>query len=169
MSPHILKSLCSFALLLLCSGTVHAQQPGVDCAPIQGQGWSGCAPMNTTQGQQQPRAPLSPPEQWQDHWGAIATDAIHGSLGTAADMPSQSTAESKALADCQSKGGTKCKIDTRYRNACAAMVAGDTGYNVGSAATLSEAVQIGMKTCTDAGTAHCHVYYSACSLPVRIQ
>jgi hypothetical protein len=46
---------------------------------------------------------------------------------------------------------------------------GDKFFNASSAATIEEATQSGMKVCTANGNANCHVYYSACSLPVRIQ
>jgi len=49
------------------------------------------------------------------------------------------------------------------------MVVGNNGYNVGADATVDKAVQLGMKICTDAKNTNCHVYYSACSLPQRIQ
>ncbi len=48
------------------------------------------------------------------------------------------------------------------------MVIGSKAFNVNSAATLDEAVQKGMTMCAQAGDS-CHVYYSTCSLPSRIQ
>jgi hypothetical protein len=153
-------------------GIVHSQQPGVDCAPVQGQGWSGCAPINpsqqSTQGQQ-PQVPQRPPERWQDHWGAIATDGSGGSFGAATNTSSRSSAENMALADCQSKKGSpNCQVELWYTNQCAAMVVGDNGHNAKSGATPNEATRAAMEVCS-AADAHCFVYYSACSLPVRIQ
>jgi len=161
-----------FALLFLMVGTLHAQQPGVDCAPIQGQGWTGCAPINSSQPSprgQQSQTPQAPPELWQDHWGAIATYEPSGVLGVAANMQSESQAKQAAMADCQAKsGGSNCKFQLSYRNGCAAMVLGDKVFNVNSAGALDQAVQKGMAQCSSASS-NCHVYYSACSLPVRIQ
>ena len=159
--------------LLLLSGTVHAEggcPPGQ--YPITGQGWETCNPIPgyaQNQGQAATaQPPQQPPERWQDHWGAISTDSVKGSLGTAVNMPSQSQAEQAAFAGCQAKGGTACKQDIAYLNQCAAMVVGESGYNTKAGARVADAVQAAMKVCS-AATTHCHVYYSACSLPVRIQ
>ena len=73
------------------------------------------------------------------------------------------------MQDCQSKGGGNCKIDIAYDNQCAVVVVGNGGYNVPIAETLDKATEIGMKTCRSAGRSNCHVYYSDCSLPVRIR
>ena len=166
------KQLLVLFFLLPFGIMLHAQQPGVDCAPIQGQGWTGCAPINPSQPSsqgQQPQAPQRPPELWQDHWGAIATYVPNGSLGTVNDLASASQAEQAALADCRSKSGTACKIEISYRNQCAAMIVGHPGYSIALGPTVAEAVQKGMKMCTDAGDSNCHVYYYACSLPAQIQ
>jgi len=114
-------------------------------------------------------APQPPPMRWLDKWGAIATDAATASLGSANGMSSREQAQDAALADCQAKGGIRCKTETWYLNGCGAMVMGNTGYNVGNAATLKKAIQSGIKVCRDAGDTNCHTYFSACSLPVRIQ
>jgi hypothetical protein len=164
-----------FGLLMLLGGVVHAEgncPPGyypIGAPPGQG-GPQGCAPIpgdNNNQQQAQPQPP-PPPPQWASQWGAIATDGPGGHLGVATNLSSKSEAEQVAMADCQAKGGTNCKIETWYSNGCAAMVVGDSGHNSNNAATLDEATQLGMKTCSASDT-NCHVYYSACSLPVRIQ
>lgn len=129
------------------------------CAPIPGYG----------QGQQQGGRPSVPEIQWVDRWGAIASDAKQGSIGVANDVTTKDNAESAALADCRSRGGANCKVDTRFRNACGVVIAGDTSFNVWSAPTTGEAVKVAMKTCTDSGTTHCHVYYSACSSAQRVR
>ena len=110
----------------------------------------------------------APLVRWADRWGAIATDGPGGHLGTAVDMNSRDQAERTALADCRAKGGLQCKIETWYGNSCAAMVVGDRAHTSNNANSLNEAVQIGMKTCAK-GDTNCRVYYSACSLPKRIQ
>ncbi|MDR6885996.1 hypothetical protein J2X67_000486 [Variovorax sp. 3319] len=73
------------------------------------------------------------------------------------------------MRDCQSKGGVNCKIDITYDNQCAAIVVGDGAYNVGNASTVDQAVASGVKTCRGGGFTNCRSYYTACSLPVRIQ
>jgi hypothetical protein len=125
------------------------------CSPIPGYG--------------QQQTPQQPIEQWERRWGAIATDGPNGALGATTDKRSKQEASQVAMQDCQSKGGVNCKIDTAYYNQCAAVVVGDGGYNVPSAATVDRAVELGMKTCHDAGRTNCHAYYTACSLPARVR
>jgi len=169
----ILFSCLLFGLLLL-SSAIHAEG---NCPegyyPIgaeSGQsGPQGCAPIpgyNQQQGQQQ--TPQPPQPQWEDHWGAIATDIPNKSVGTATNLTSQSQATQAAIVDCQSKGGSACKVEIVYRNGCAALAAGDTGHNAKAGATVDAASEAAMKICRAADT-HCEVYYSACSLPQRIQ
>jgi hypothetical protein len=162
-----------FGLLFLLGGMAHAEggcPPGL--IPASGTNINACVPIPpgyyNNQQQASPQAP-TPAPQWANRWGAIATDSMTGSLGAATDMPSEDEAKQAALSDCSEKGGARCKPQTSYRNGCAVMVIGNKEFNVGSAATMNEAVQSGMKVCTDAGNTNCHVYYSACSLPVRIQ
>lgn len=157
-----MKVQCILALLLIVA-TVHAQ----DCGGVNAGGV--CVPPDVAMPGYQQQAQQPPPQKWVDHWGAIATNEPTGSLGVANDMASQSDAEQAALADCQSKQGATCKLETSYRNGCGALIGSSTGYVVVSKATLNETVQTGISTCTKAGYSNCHVYYSACSLPVRIQ
>jgi hypothetical protein len=83
-------------------------------------------------------------------------------------MPNQQEAEAGAIAQCREQGGKSCKIETWYRNRCGAMVIGENTHTTNNADTLTEAIEIGMKKC-EAGDNECHVYYSDCSLPQRIQ
>ena len=128
---------------------------------------SSCGPIPGYNDQQQ-TAPQPPSPQWADRWGAIATFEPNGSLGTAINMPTQSSAEQTAVADCQSKHGSTCKVQLSYRNQCAAMVVGGKIFNVNPGTTVEAAAQTGMNMCRSAAN-DCHVYYSACSPPVRIQ
>lgn len=165
-------------LLLLFSGMVHAEgecPPGMFATNPPGtQGPINCAPIPSyaqNQGQQTaPQTPQPPPERWQDHWGAIATDADNGILGTSINTLSQNQAELTALNDCQAKGGIRCKIQLSYRNQCAAMIVGGNNkiFNTNPGANIKQAVQTGMIMCGKAAS-DCHAFYTACSLPVRIQ
>lgn len=165
-----------FGLLMLLVSLVHAEgncPPGYYPigAPSGQGGPQGCAPIpgdSSAQQQAQPQ-PQQPPQQWASQWGAIATYEPNGSLGVATHMASKVEAEQSALADCQSKHGSTCKLEVAYSNGCGALVGSNTGYVVTTNATLDEAIHAGMKTCTNSGYANCHVYYSACSLPQRIQ
>lgn len=159
---------------LLFTAVVHAQAA---CPPGTipygtGQDQSVCGPDNSQQQptQQQLQPPPHPlPPVWVDRWGAITTDAAHHSSGASLNQSSKVVAEQEAIADCQKNGGVQCKIEITYHNQCVALVGGDTGYNTTSASSIGQAVQIGMASCTSAHDTNCHAYYTACSLPVRVQ
>ena len=105
---------------------------------------------------------------WTDHYGAIATDEPRGAMGAATDMPSKISAENAAISDCKAKGGMNCTMQIWYINQCVALVVGGRIFNVNPGATVAQATEKGMQMCKPAAN-DCHVYYSACSLPVRIQ
>jgi len=153
-----MKCLALIALLLLINA-LHAQTPGVNCVPTQGQGWQGCAPVGNTS---------APQPQWQDHMGAIATDGPGGHLGASLNWPSVKTAEQGAITDCKAKGGVDCKIEVSWTNGCGAMTVGRKMHNSVSAATLDEATRKGMQICQKDDT-NCHTFYSGCSPPVQVQ
>lgn len=127
---------------------------------------SSCGP---DESEQQAQQPMAPQPSWARTWGAIATDSVKGVVGAVTGLSSKSAARRAAMADCQAKGGAPCKFEVAYDNQCAALVVGSNGYDVGVDRTLEKVIQVGMKTCTDAKDTNCRVYYSACSLPVRIQ
>lgn len=159
-----------FAMLLMVgllgSGLAHA-----DCPPgsylVSNPTNTYCLPDPNYRAPQQ--APQPPAEQWERRWGAIATDGAKGAMGVATDKRSKREASQVAMQDCQSKGGTKCKIDAAYDNQCAVVIMGSKTYNTPNAITVEKATELGMKTCRNEGNPDCHVYYSACSLPVRVQ
>jgi hypothetical protein len=164
-APVSTKLLFLATLLLGWCTLAYAQTPTGDCVPIQGQGWQGCAP---TGANQQPQQPMSPSARWADRWGALATDDIAGILGVSINMLSKRTAEDVALKDCQAKGGSKCEALGAYHNQCVAMVSGHNGYDVAVGPTIEKAVEESTQSCSSK-SADCHVYYSACSYPVRVQ
>ncbi|HDR9049340.1 MULTISPECIES: DUF4189 domain-containing protein [Burkholderia] len=119
---------------------------------------------------QSPSTPPPPLVKWAERWGAIATYEPAGILGQAAGMTSKSDAINTAMSECQKRGGgSNCKLDIWYSNQCVAMVVSDKGYNTSTGMTTDLATQKGMKTCIASGDPNCHVYYTACSMPERIQ
>jgi hypothetical protein len=161
-----------FGLLLLSVNLVHAEG---ECPlgmfptnPSGAQGPVGCAPI-PGYAQPQQAHQQQPPPQWVRRWGAIATDSVKGVLGTATGLSSKSEAQQESMADCHAKGGSPCKFEIAYDNECAAMVVGNKGYSINTGDTADAANQLAMKTCSADGDPKCHVYYSACSLPVRTQ
>jgi hypothetical protein len=161
-----------FGLLLFVAGFVHAEgvcPPGMfPTNPPGAQGPVGCAPIpgyNSNQQKNQQR----PPQIWEPRWGAIATDGPGGSFGASINMPNQLLAKDAALADCRSKkGSTACSVDLSYGNQCGAMVVGDSGHNSNPGLTAHLAIQAAMEVCNKTDK-HCFIYYTACSMPVRVQ
>lgn len=153
---------------LLCwSLATYAQTPTQDCIPIQGQGWQGCQPISNSAQQSGQRMPLPP--RWADRWGAIAQGTSDSpGFGAASNLPSRRAAANTAVADCQRKGYPKCQLMTTYHNQCIAITQGQKESWSDTGATLSDATQSSLQHCS-ANDSQCHSYYSACSLPVRVQ
>lgn len=121
----------------------------------------GCTTMNA--GGNQPVAPV-----WADRWGAIAFDGSNGTVGVAADTLSMKKAQKVAIQDCQKRGGRGCSIKTTYHNQCAVVVTGDGDANFLNAPTIEQATKTGMDSCRARNDTNCRVYYSGCSMPVRV-
>lgn len=162
------KVLFIFAVLIGWCALSRSQTPAVDCVPIQGQGWQGCAPAGNNRSTQQT---MPAPERWADRWGAVAggLPGAPPAFGASANMPNERAAKDAALADCQSSSGTKCQIALVYHNQCVAVVNGEKTWSANGSAYENDAIQIGMKRCRADGNSKCNIYYSACSYPVRIQ
>lgn len=136
--------------------------------PANGTNINSCVPIPQGYYRQSEALRVDASPVWVNQWLAIASDSTNGAVGTAIDVQDKIAAEDQALRKCKGKGGIKCKVDVSFRNGCAALVAGDEGYNVQGAATLERATSHAMEICTKS-TTNCYVYYSACSLPRRIQ
>lgn len=171
------RKLVFVAMLMLFSGSALAQ---IGCPPgyfpiVQGptnQTVTTCVPEGDAgfgeYGDDAADAPATPAARWEDRWGAIATDAQKAKLGVVVNMPSQRKAKSAALDACKENGGSNCTVEISYYNQCAALITGDKLFNTSAAATIEEATESGLSRCSKEDT-NCRVYYSGCSLPVRIQ
>jgi hypothetical protein len=157
-----MKTLCSLVLLSVVTAT-HAQ----DCGGMANAGGT-CVPPDVAMPSYQQQAPQPPPQKWVDHYGAIATDEPRGVLGASTDMPDRQSAENAAMENCRVRGGINCTMQISYGNQCVALVVGGKGFAVNSGATVAQATEKGMKFCTPMAN-DCHAYYTACSLPARIQ
>ena len=155
-------------LILLATARV-ANAEGGTCPPgyypVNSLGVIGCAPTPNSENGGGRRA--VPKATWADRWGAIATDGPSAALGASVGMPNKRKAEKFALAQCREKGGKNCEIDMTFYNQCAVLVTGDRVYNTSHAATVEEASRLGIAEC-EKEDVNCRVYYSDCSLPVRI-
>jgi hypothetical protein len=167
-----------FALLFFVSSSIKAQthacggaRAGNEVQVGEAPGGNGVAPTplcdwvsgSQSQGSQ------PPPVRWADQWGAIVTDDSKGLVGFSTNVASRAQAEQLALADCRAKGGNDCRVEAAYINQCAAMIVGDKHHGSASAATIDQAISLGIKACANGGDTNCHVYYTGCSLPQRIE
>jgi transposase len=134
--------------------------------PRQGQGWHTCVPIpGADQGNTQA---VQNAGHWETRWGAVATFEPTGVLGAVTGLRTKEEAQEAAMNDCRAKGGTSCKLEVAYQNGCAALAGSDSGYVVTSDADTSKAESSALATCSKAGNANCHVFYSACSNAVLI-
>jgi len=158
--------------LYACSGTAWAE--GGSCPagyyPIGGQGAQGCAPIPNYQSNDQ-QGSFVPQGQWQKTWGAIAIDETvnDGGMGMVTGLPDKQAADGAALAQCRASGGSDgCELLLSYQNQCAVIVSGASYLNAHSAETIELASSSAVHKCSERTTG-CKIYYSACSVPVRIQ
>jgi hypothetical protein len=125
---------------------------------------NACGPMP------QGPAPITPTGPgWSSRWGAIAQDMASGVVGAVANRESKRQAKKDALAECKSRGGSDCRSELEYTNQCAAIVQGSTASNFSHAATVEQAIDLGTNACKKRGDSDCHIYYQACSMPVRVR
>lgn len=156
---------CSAALLFLLSSSAWAQMTPQQQANLPPSN-PNSSQYNTVYLPSLENA-AAPQERWADRWGAIATDADNAKLGAVVDMASGKQAKRAALKACKDQGGINCTLDILYYNRCAVLVTGDNVYTVSSAATIDEATKSGFIKC-ERDDVNCRVYYSDCSLPVRM-
>lgn len=119
-----------------------------------------------------PEDSLPPPPVWESRWGAIAVGDTSngGGFGVSSDMKSRRSAEKAAVKECvDTGGGDLCKAEPfAYHDQCAVIAWGDRGYVIRSVETLDRASEVAMQQCNER-TLNCIIFYSNCSLPVRVQ
>lgn len=100
----------------------------------------------------------------ESRWGAIALGG--NGFGATRGRPSEETAVSGALRQCEESGGAgECRIRLTYRNQCAAYASGDNReVGVAYADTVEKASKLAKRSCSEA-TGNCRIQYAACSLP----
>src|SRR3546814_17411422 len=77
-------------------------------------------------------------------------------------FPSKRKAKKAAIEECRKRGGEDCSISIIYTNQCAAAVSNSVMSSSANAPTMREAIETGMQTCNEIGTACCAVYWSGC-------
>ncbi|MBT2747216.1 MULTISPECIES: DUF4189 domain-containing protein [unclassified Lysobacter] len=131
--------------------------------PYSGTSLGSCGPIQGVS------TPASPGPSWASRWGAIATDDA-GAFGIVAEVDSKSAAKAQALKECRDRSTkNKCRLSFAYKNQCAVVVASRTASFSESAATLEEALENANQVCRKSSESECWIYYSGCSLPVRVR
>lgn len=160
-------------VMFLLYASAHAQSCPPGYYPTGGAqaGWHGCAPMdggigNESENHDQEEQ-YKTQEVWEDRWGALAT--ANGAMGQATSKRTQAEAEREAMADCKARAGAQpCKLKTAYYNQCIALSWGNEGNVAARGPELKEVEQRANEICS-ASYSNCKIYYSACSLPVRLR
>ncbi len=134
-------------------------------------GWHGCAPMNGGIGDEsednEPEASQAAQEVWEDRWGAIAT--ANGAMGQAVSKKTKDEAIEEALKDCRDRAGKEsCKLKVAYYSQCVALAWGASGNVAARGPDLREVEERAVEKCSN-DFRNCKIYYSACSLPVRVR
>lgn len=160
-----------FYAITLFSLTLTPMQSGAEggCpagqVPYSGTSAEGSAASMASCGHIPSNQPASP--QWETRWGAIASDQ-KGAYGIVTGMTSERRAKKAALVQCEERGGIYCAPTFSFRNKCAAVVVSTTESFAQSAPYEDQAIDVGKMRCADSGSGECWVYYSGCSLPVRV-
>lgn len=172
-----MKGLLNNGLLIVAVTTcwpVHAQvfpcggsEPGVVVVG-QTQSGQGVGSIPLCQTVEQTQNSKTQAAQWESRWGAITADVGHGVVGSSSGAPDANAAEHEAVADCQAKGGSDCKVQISFANGCDVMLTGKKTFNLNWGATQAEATQKAIQTCA-ANDTDCQVYFSTCSPPARLQ
>lgn len=139
------------------------------CAPgIPSAGNPGCIPPDQANSPYYQSAPTyAPRTRWADRWGAIAVDEATGTAGTVSASANKDKAEGQALARCAENGGKACKLIFTYHNQCVAVTQALKGGGMFAVSAPDEptASRLALQDCGK----DCHVLYSRCSLPERIE
>lgn len=142
------------------------QPNGQICVPIPGYG--------TTNHISSPSS-AQPAAIWSDRWGAVAVtgkslaDDGASVVGMASSTSSKREARQEALDHCAEKGGVDCRLQMIYKNQCAAVSWGAEKGRFVVGDSIADAEEQAMRKCIDDGDSDCVIYYSDCSLPVRVQ
>ena len=132
-------------------------------------GSSQCGPSPSYHGvTPTPSVPQYSQVRWADRWGAIAIDNTNSGVGAVTGMSSRRKAEKSAMKQCRAKGGGGCRVEVVYDNQCGAIAWGESYYVASNSSTIPEASERALRECSR-HTSDCRIYYSDCSLPVRIR
>ena len=164
--------------LLLFVGIFHVTRASAQCAAgIPSAGNPECLPPDDANspyyqgdGSQQPVQPQQQPRAvWATRWGAIVIDDDTGQAGMVVNYASKSEAVDAAMHDCQEHGSPHCQVELVYHNQCAAIAQGGNSHLSAGGPTRENAEAYALDKCKQGAKTNCTIYYTGCSLPVRVQ
>ncbi|MBB1627006.1 DUF4189 domain-containing protein [Achromobacter sp. UMC71] len=170
MLRHLVMALATLTATVALMPAAVAEQgcpDGYTMAPL---GTARCVPipgLYQVPGGTQEAAPAPP--RWKEQWGAIAVDSATGKTGVAGSKANRQQAEDAAMAICAKKGGGDCRVRLSYGNQCGVITWGNGTFVARSAGTLEAASERALNECRQESGGACEVFFSDCSLPVRIQ
>lgn len=166
MTRRNILRLLAFILTCVCACTPLMAEgncpPG--SYPQVGQGWQSCVPIPGVAAEGAVNSQV-----WEERWGALAADHSDIIAGESKGQLSEREAVAAAIRDCENYGGTGCRQSAVYRNQCIAVVTGTDMSKTYTGPTMNSAEVLGMADCHKTGQHDCHVFYSGCSLPVRVR
>lgn len=159
------KFLTVLACFVFCFQSAPALAEGM-CPPGQYQttptgasGPVGCAPMPSNR---------AADNAWTPKWGGIARSKDNKTIGVSENADSETLAESLAIDDCKTLGGTGCTVENTYSNQCVAVAVNQKLSTHRFGKTLQEATSKALSQCNKRKSDKaCWIYYSGCSLPVK--
>jgi hypothetical protein len=154
------NSVAMLLFTLFLSGNAHACPAGM--VP------NGPAAAGTTIGGCRPASHYQQAPAWSSRWGAIA-QGENGKGGWVSGKKSERAAKRSAISHCEIRGGSECESTFTYRDQCVAVVNSEDGSFINTAPTEEEAAFDANQKCKKEGLLKCNLFYTDCSLPVRIQ
>ena len=109
-----------------------------------------------------------PQVRWEERWGAIVMDAASGMTGIGGSQPTEEAAIQTATAMCQRKGG-KVAASTSPIQSMRRPRLGSNHAVSARGRTLEIASKYAIDACEKTTGKKCEVFFSDCSLPVRVQ
>ncbi|MFC3902287.1 protein of unknown function [Acinetobacter marinus] len=170
-----LSALFGFSAILGTSMSAQAEggcPSGYVPTPNQGQPCAADYNLPYWNQQQQSQPQVQPRVRVVYKWGALAYDKTNGVYGASDNNKNERSAKSKAMKDCQNRGGKNCEILNAYgRDHCIGLARSRTGEIAWKhEVSVKDASEVSIKDCESSyGKGNCQVIYSGCSYAVRVE
>lgn len=96
------------------------------------------------------------------YFGAMSFSPLSGAMGWGFDYPTQEGAERAALANCKKYAVPDCQIVVVFKDACAALAAGDESFAAVASSSREDAQRRAMRRCSIQGP-NCQIMRWVCT------